>query len=348
MPGGLVPRSARAVVKNRAGQFKNCPPSPPVLSGIASVGREDSIRVTAKLRGIAAAKDRLQTPFRWTPFTRDLPMKKIVASCLLGLVCCGGLVGMRSLTAVATQAQPLTPAVTVPDGHLLANRLGGRVRFNVRASGYRRGGFARGSCPAITEFQPVVPMPENATQTEAMISLTASTHPTLFIRVPDLPATSGNLIVSRGDLAKPLGERFQQVYKVDFDLSGQGAGIVGIRLPEDAPDFQLANSESEVYSWQISINCDPNDPLNIVTVNPAGMLQRVPDLAGTPDEQLAYYLEEGIWQESLTILAADRVNSPLANATLQTEWEALMEGGNLSTLASSPVIEIVDGRLVDE
>lgn len=243
------------------------------------------------------------------------------------------IVGVEAVNA-ALQPNVMTPAFGSMDEVLLANRLRNRnLRFRVRSSRYRRGGFSRGSCPEGPA--PIVPEAEDTAKTP--IYLTASTHPTFFINVPEMPGASGVLYVE-----EPESDRVNpQLYKAAFDLTGK-AGIVGIKMPDDAPMLQ----EQSDYRWRVVISCSAEDSEEDTVVFPGGSIQRVADIEGTPEEKFDYYLGEGIWQEVAAIIAADRYYN--ASLSADEDWALLMEDAGLSEYAATPIVEIVEATLPTE
>ena len=245
----------------------------------------------------------------------------------VGLV---AILGVNTVNA-ALQPTPVVPAFEATGEMLMANRLRNRgLRFHVRPSRYRYGGFVRGSCPQ--GAAPIVPITED--KTYAPSYLTASAHPTFFINVPELPDASGFIYVDNPDLPG----RNPQLYKVAFDLDG-GAGIVGIQMPKDAPGLEVGSS----YRWRVAIDCSSAGAEGDTIVFKGGEVERVADIEGATEQRLEYYLQEGIWQETAEIVAKDRYNAPSAGSN--EDWAALMEESGLSQFADTPIVAIVEGRL---
>jgi hypothetical protein len=277
------------------------------------------------------------------------------------------VVGTSLAAEAAFYPTPVLPAWETTDALLLANRLRGRASFRVRSSRYRVGAFARGDCPVGTQenLRAIVPVPNaagtmgetptsatnpddraTATATELINQLGIATipaylgaaaHPVFLMHVPALPNATGVLFVDIPD--KSLTER--QQYKVAFDLPDE-AGIIGVRIPDAAPALQ----EGPVYRWRVSIECSPENDEDDVVAFSSAAFEQVPDLAGTEDERLDYYLESGIWQDTAAMLAANRYDNPDADA--DAEWATLMEVSGLSQFADTPIISIQEGRLIED
>ena len=245
------------------------------------------------------------------------------------------LVGTTGIHAIAAlQPTPVTPAFEATHEVLMANRLRNRgLRFSVRASRYRRGGFSRGVCP--DGAAPIVPVSED--ESAAPSYLTASSHPTFFINVPEMPEALGFIYVEDPNST----ERNPQLYKAVFDLEDQ-AGIIGIKMPDSAPMLQEGSS----YRWRVVINCSSEDAGEDTVVFSGGEIERVADIEGNTEERLDYYLQAGIWQETAAIIAEDRYENPSVDT--DEDWIILMEESGLPQFAETPIIAIVDGRLSED
>lgn len=213
-----------------------------------------------------------------------------------------------------------------------------RRRFRVRSSAYRRGGFSRGaSCPVdgqITALTPFVDENDSPLAGIAPTYLTASSHPHFFFYIPQLPTTQGILTIqSSEDTTLSLTERYY--YKTAFTVQGD-AGVVGIRLPDDAPPLEVGQS----YVWRVSVACDPIDIQDSLTVH-GGVLERVE--AG-PGATLDAYADQGIWQEPLSILAEQYYANPTDGA-IASNWADLLNSVGLDpAIATAPIVQIMDGQ----
>lgn len=245
-----------------------------------------------------------------------------------------GLVTVTGIDAIATvQSIPMAPAFDSTHDVLLANRLRNRrMRFRVRSSRFRRGGFSRG-CPA--GAAPVVPVAEDATDTNmAPGYTTATTHPTFFINVPEMTGATGFIFIEDPASTDPN----PQLYKAAFELNNT-AGIVGIKVPSDAPMLE----EGARYRWRVSIRCPQEGEREGTIVFKGGEVERVAGIQGTTEERLDYYLEAGIWQDTAEIIAADRYYNDSIGA--DEDWAILMESSGIPQFADAPIVAITEGRL---
>lgn len=245
-----------------------------------------------------------------------------------------GLTAVVSLSAAATvQPTPLLPAFDSTDEVLLANRLRRRgIRFNVRSSRFRRGAFSRGTC--LEGAVPIVPIPEDESETSRKdpFYTTTAARPTFFIYVPEMAGASGFIYVDRSNTT----EINPQIYKVAFDL-GRGGGIWGIEMPDDVPPLE----EGAQYRWRAVLRCDAAVGSEVFT---GAEIERVAGIDGTTEERLDYYLDAGIWQDTVELIAADRsTNDPSTGA--DEDWAILMEASGIPEFADTPIVAITEGRL---
>ncbi|MEO1208705.1 MAG: DUF928 domain-containing protein [Cyanobacteria bacterium J06638_20] len=256
------------------------------------------------------------------------------------------IIGAEAVNA-AFQPSAVAPAFDAMDEVLLANRLRnrGNFRFRVRPSRFRRGGFSRGSCPEEKAYGISPKMDDfeasgDFKKEPAPAYLTASDHPTLFMKVPALPSEAhGQLHI---EIENPdATTRNPKLYTAAFDLSGQ-EGIVGVRMPTEATALEAGKS----YKWKVVISCSEDlDDLSTIPFL-GGVVERVADIAGTPEEKFDYYWDEGIWQEVATLIAEERYNN--ASPEADANWADLMGASGLAEYATTTIVEIVDATLFVE
>lgn len=165
-----------------------------------------------------------------------------------------------------------------------------------------------------------------------LTGLTTETHPTLYFFVPAVAAEEA--VFSLKD------EKDRDVYQTTIPLSGQ-TGIVSVKLPSDAP-LQAGQS----YRWSFGLVC-PGQPSQqqpeVVFVT--GEIRRVEADASlqsqiqqlTPLEQAAVYAQNGIWFNSVGILASLRQSQP-DDSMLARKWEELLKSVELQAVARQPFI----------
>lgn len=195
------------------------------------------------------------------------------------------------------------------------------------------GGAKRGICPAFKpELTALVPFTQKSASGIDVWGLTTATHPTFWFYVP-LPK----------NLAYPAefilqDEAANPIYQTAIALPDQ-PGVIGITLPKTVSPLEL----NKRYRWFFSIYCDPEKHSPPIYVE--GVIQRVTlsqaiaqQLAkAKPQQQSAIYAENGIWYETLTILAKLRMKNP-EDTKLQAEWRNLITSIGLSNVATQPIV----------
>ena len=215
-----------------------------------------------------------------------------------------------------------------------------RRRFRVRSSAYRRGGFSRGaSCPVneqITALTPFVDENDSPLAGVAPRYLSASSRPHFFFHMPELMATKGILTVQSEDTTLNLTERY--FYSTEFDVQGE-AGIVGIRLPDDAPALEIG----QTYVWSVAVACNPDNIRDSLRVH-GGVLERVADVGVGASDRLEAYADQGIWQEPLSILAQEYYANP-EDGAIASNWADLLNSVGLDpAITTAPIVQIMDGQ----
>lgn len=241
-----------------------------------------------------------------------------------------GTVVPSGAAIAALSPTPAAPAAIGNTGHSLElARI--RLRLGSRSSRYRVGGFRRGgSClPEGQELLPVVPpLPEDQVENgEDPVDLTASDSPVFWVYVPAMEDAK----TAQFTLQDELGT--EELANVEFDLSGE-EGIVGIKADLDAV-------ESDVYYWQMAIQCSADSPDENPVVSGWITQTDLPVPDGTPSEQASFYAENGVWQDAVSILALalyDSASDPSAIA----DWQALMTAAGLDEFATAPIVQVVD------
>ncbi|MBW4520141.1 MAG: DUF928 domain-containing protein [Scytolyngbya sp. HA4215-MV1] len=225
------------------------------------------------------------------------------------------------------------PAVALSSqGTLVARsarrRLGFRV--GVRASRHRIGGFSRsGACGNHQVLTALIPPPqsqEGVSQEKAAVDKTASGHPTFFFNLPALSPTTAQFTLQDESGAK-------QLYNVKFDLTGQ-PGIVGVALPDSAPPLQVGQK----YLWQVSVACDPDDTTSNIIVG--SWVERVQVANTASGDKVAALAEQGIWQDTVAVLAWQRYRQPNDEAAAE-DWASLMEDAGLPQFKQVAIVQIV-------
>ena len=170
--------------------------------------------------------------------------------------------------------------------------------------------------------------------------LTTVSHPTFWIDLPETSAQQAILLIKEGSNSNwhQLATHSQQ----PIDVEGK-AGIVGIKLAQDAPALEIGKN----YQWVVTLVCsdrpNPNDPLvsaGIKRVDESQITMNVPTTL-TQLDRASLYAEKGIWYDALDILVAEK--SSLSD--WNNIWvEYLQSGGLADDIAREPIIGELDRK----
>jgi hypothetical protein len=242
----------------------------------------------------------------------------ILSAMLIGFADVGGLSLAQPSTIRAKVARfvpPPTPPGPAP---------GGRVRGGARRT------ECFGSTTGKTPLTALVP----ATQQGNVVNvwaLTTSDRPTLWFYVPYTQSSGGMAdFVLQDEDANPI-------YETNVNLPQQ-PGVIGVST-KNAPALQVGKR----YRWFLNIYCDQKKESFAFYVE--GVIQRT-NLNATINQklqtaslsqQVGIYAENSIWHEAITILAQLRQKNP-TDASLQAEWQNLLEGINLGDVAGKAIV----------
>lgn len=130
----------------------------------------------------------------------------------------------------------------------------------------------------------------------------------------------------------------KEIYKTTLK-SEIPQGIVSFSIPKQIPALQT----NKIYRWSFSLSCD-FETVEDKPGNVQGIIQRVPistklknQLAGakTPVEQATVYAKNGIWFDTLTILAVNmRGQKP---KDVLSAWTKLLQQVNLEQVTPLPI-----------
>lgn len=158
---------------------------------------------------------------------------------------------------------------------------------------------------------------------------TVAARPTFFVYLP--PTAAKEVFFSLQD------ERRNHHYQTVLKISGKG-GIVSFTLPPDAPELEIGKN----YVWFFA----PIPPGGILQPDSNGAIgwirrvesQTAQNASGTPLQVATEYAKQGIWYDTLAILAAAKQAQP-GNATLVSEWKDLLKEVGLEAIATQPIAE---------
>lgn len=163
------------------------------------------------------------------------------------------------------------------------------------------------------------------------LGLTVSEHPEFFVYIPQTSATEAQFTL--------MDQENNKVYQTNLPLSEE-PGIVSVSLPEDLPPLEVGKN----YNWFFTVLCDPEDQSQNLVVG--GWTQRrelEADLAAKlekasrPGDRSFIYAQNGIWHDSLSILAEEIRNSN-RNTLAMVQWKLLLESAGLDKVTEVPLL----------
>lgn len=218
---------------------------------------------------------------------------------------------------------------------------------NRGAPGDRKGAGSRGSeeCRAIGNKPPLtalVPLMERklkqkqtgSLNSKFVLSLTTSEYPTFWFHVP----YAGKDISSLKFFL--LDEQNNPVTKEPIPIKiSETPGVISVQLPKTEKALEIG----KYYHWYFLVDCNPQSRSEDISIE--GLVQRIapkPDFmrrieAATPQQRVALYANEGIWQDALTVLGELRRTKP-QDTGLAAEWKDLLTSVELGNIASEPIV----------
>lgn len=206
-----------------------------------------------------------------------------------------------------------------------------------RPVGRSEGAAGRGSCVMSDQPMPltaIVPVtretPEDGPEYESVFSLTAEPRPSFWFYVPyELSTTPIEFVLQ--------DENDNTIYRNHLSSNSPDMGIVQVTLPATTPELQ----PDALYHWYFMAYCDLTSPSFV-----EGWIQRVSLDARLalaldnmpPRAQAAIYAENGLWQETVTLLG-ERYRQAPNNPMTAKDWTALLESANLTKIVEQSLID---------
>ncbi|WP_223280389.1 DUF928 domain-containing protein [Nostoc sp. PA-18-2419] len=209
-------------------------------------------------------------------------------------------------------------------------------------SGRRTGMGSRDNCPAVTTaLTALVPLREEQklSKTDKPIlrivgGLTTSERPTFWFYVPYTQELTASAEFILQDSAQ------NDIYRNAIALP-QKPGIIGVSLPSNT-SLQVWKT----YHWYLKVPCNQQQTAS-VPIYVEGDIQRVNldsrmmqqlQTAVNPQQKVAIYAQEGIWFDSLTMLAQLRQKNP-HDASVAEDWQSLLRSVNLDNVSTAPLVK---------
>jgi len=181
------------------------------------------------------------------------------------------------------------------------------------------GGAGRDDCPVVeTAISSIVP---DDTQ---LGGYTIAENPTIWIYTPyalnivDPDTGLSNLAVLRLETLS-----YEEIYQAAITVPVETPGIIGIPLPDDAPDLEIG----ETYRWYVRVFCNTTEPRGQAAAA-SGWIQRVDP--GT-------FAPENLWYDRLTE-AGTRLQANPNDSEARSHWNELLEFVDVEGIEDAPVI----------
>jgi Domain of Unknown Function (DUF928) len=213
----------------------------------------------------------------------------------------------------------------------------------------------RGSCRNLeSPLTVLLPLTQEAQQGfKDAFGLAVSNHPTFWIYIPQLPSgiETAEFTIQDQDgsdlLEKPVpidllstilpvssSNNFRQPIHIVLPKTLQdrtNPQIIGISLPLEVKSLL----SGKFYHWYFSVTCDSRRPSRNLSVDGwIGIIQPGISLANeianakNDLERSQIYAREGIWYDTVTMLATLRCKEP-ENSILSNEWSSLLKDENI-------------------
>ncbi|NJN20160.1 MAG: DUF928 domain-containing protein [Leptolyngbya sp. RL_3_1] len=131
----------------------------------------------------------------------------------------------------------------------------------------------------------------------------------------------------------------EELVNATFEISGE-AGVIGFQPITLSQELNAGES----YYWQMTVRCDVDVPERNPIID--GWITRAeqPDgWQGRGFERAVTFLEAGIWQDAVTLLAQARLyaSDATAAAIADEDWQVILEGVGLGDFANEPIVAII-------
>jgi Domain of Unknown Function (DUF928) len=209
------------------------------------------------------------------------------------------------------------------------------------APGNRKGGGTRDGyiCSVLDINEPLialVPSVEPEPTISHVWGLTLEASPTLWFYVPYQPKDIKVGELEIWDETHPDPRKYQQIYQGNFTVTNT-PGAIALSLPST-----VKLEPNKNYHWYLSLQMKCNGGNQSVDVN--GWIQRVKlnnnvsmPQQSSERERVILYAQEGIWYETVTLLAQLRRRHP-ETETLLADWQQLLTDVGLEEFATKAIV----------
>lgn len=200
--------------------------------------------------------------------------------------------------------------------------------YSEAPSGRRKGGASRCANCNIDEFALTALVPGNHSQ--SLLALTIAKYPTFWFYIPHTFAHKPSIEFVLQD------DHDNYIYKTILRSPRISGGIISIPVSQEAVPLVIGKR----YQWTLSIQEQQN------SVFVQGAVQRVAlnsELmnkleSAKPPQRVKLYAANGIWQDTLTLLANLHRKYP-HDTILTSQWITLLQSVGLEDIANEPIIE---------
>jgi hypothetical protein len=162
------------------------------------------------------------------------------------------------------------------------------------------------------------------------IGFTVTSHPSIFIYVPQTEAQRGFFSIQ--------DEESNYYYQTSISLPKQ-SGVIEVGLPDDAPALEVGKN----YKWSLGVIC--HQYLEADSPFVTGWIRRIETskaiVHSSPSQisvdMLNKLAADGVWYDTISTMAKLRRQYP-SNQKLVASWERLLKSSELNAIADQPLL----------
>lgn len=199
-----------------------------------------------------------------------------------------------------------------------------------------RGAASRGGCRSDKPLTALVPMLREGKEAPLFVGSTTEAHPTLWFYLP-YALTPNHPAELRIEEPDPEDNQFT-IQRTILTLKQAQPGVMRIQLPKTEAPLPF----NQIVHWKFVVRCDEKDTsvnqfvdISMIRLKTEPkLLQGI--LLAPPIERSKRYMQAGIWNEALTIMANLRLQQP-KDGTIEKEWQSLLKTAGLDEVATQPL-----------
>ena len=201
------------------------------------------------------------------------------------------------------------------------------------------GGLRGYGCPSLTmkTLTALMPTVQEQNGFKKLYGLTTNGYPTFFFSIPESEVTKD--LTAEFTIYDESGD----VIDIQSFSLQKKSGILTVQFPLEKPPLAI----NQVIDWEFNLICNREDRASDLFIN--GQTKRIelsPDLQQQFNkakiaEQITLYANNGIWHDSIALLAQMRDQNPEETRWVE-QWHNLLESVGLAYVADIPLIESLD------